>query len=57
MKKDMNNKMLFGVCSGLAQELQLDVTIIRLIFAIAALMGFGIPIIIYIVLAIVMPKN
>jgi phage shock protein C len=57
MKKDMKNKMLFGVCSGLAQEFQTDVVIIRAAFAIAAIMGFGIPIVVYIVLAMVMPEN
>jgi phage shock protein PspC (stress-responsive transcriptional regulator) len=57
MKKDINNKMIFGVCSGLANEFQIDPTIVRLGFAVAALMGFGIPIVVYIVLAMVMPSK
>lgn len=57
MKKDMNNRVIFGVCSGLAQQLEIDVVWVRLAFAIGALMGFGLPIIIYIVLAIILPNN
>lgn len=56
MKKDMENKMLFGVCSGLANHLQLDVTLLRAGFVIGTLMGFGFPIIIYVVLALVMQE-
>lgn len=54
MKKDLENKMLFGVCSGLAKQYNMDVRAIRAIFAIATIMGFGLPVIVYIVLAIVM---
>lgn len=57
MKKDTANKMIFGVCSGLAKELNVDPTVVRAIFAILSLMGFGTPIIIYLVLAIVMQEG
>lgn len=56
MKKDLSNKMICGVCSGIAKEVNVDPTIVRALFAILALMGFGLPVIIYIVLAIVMPS-
>ena len=56
MKRDLSNKMIFGVCSGLAKEAKVDPTIVRAAFAIIALMGFGIPVIAYVVLAVVMPK-
>ncbi len=55
MKKDLNDKMLFGVCSGLAHSLNMDPTVVRLIFGVGALLGFGLPILVYLVLAIVMP--
>lgn len=57
MKKDINNKMIFGVCSGLAKEFQIDPTIVRLCFAVAAIMGFGLPVVVYVVLAMVMPTE
>jgi phage shock protein C len=46
--------MIFGVCAGIANEMNIDPTVMRLIFAVATLMGFGLPILIYIVMAIVM---
>jgi len=55
MKKDMANKMIFGVCAGIGNEMNIDPTVVRAIFAILALMGFGLPIIIYLVMAVVMP--
>lgn len=57
MKKDISNKMIFGVCSGLAKEFQIDPTIVRLCFAVAAIMGFGLPVVVYVVLAMVMPTE
>jgi phage shock protein PspC (stress-responsive transcriptional regulator) len=44
-----------GVCAGLADYFNIDVTIIRLIFVLTAFFGVGSPILIYIVLAIVLP--
>lgn len=55
MKKDTSNKMIFGVCSGIAKDFQMDPVIIRALFAVLTLMGFGLPIIVYIILAIIMP--
>lgn len=54
LQRDHDNKMIFGVCAGLAKEMNIDPTVMRLIFAVATLMGFGLPILIYIVMAIVM---
>ena len=54
LQRDHDNKMIFGVCAGLANEMKIDPTVMRLIFAVATLMGFGLPILIYIVMAIVM---
>ena len=56
MKRDMENKMIFGVCAGLAKEMNLDPTLVRAIFAVLTLMGFGMPILIYLILAVVMPQ-
>lgn len=57
MEKDLDNKMIFGVCSGIAKEFNVDPTIVRLVFAVLALMGMGLPLIVYIVLALIMPAN
>lgn len=50
-----NNRMLCGVCAGVAEYFGIDPTIVRLIWAALALSGAGI--LLYIVAAIVMPEN
>jgi phage shock protein C len=51
---DKANKKILGVCAGLANWANMDPMIVRLIFAVATLVGFGSPILIYIVLAMVL---
>lgn len=48
-------KKIFGVCSGLANYFDLDPTIVRGIFLFAAVV-FGSGILLYLILAIVMPN-
>ncbi len=55
--KSTYDKMIFGVCGGLAQSFNMDATVLRVIFAIATVLGVGSPIIIYLILGIVMPKD
>ena len=50
-----NNRMICGVCAGVAEYFGIDPTIVRLICAALALSGTGI--LLYIVAAIVMPEN
>jgi phage shock protein C len=49
-------KKLFGVCSGLANYLDLDPTIVRVGFVLAVILG-GMGILVYLVLAVVMPDK
>ncbi len=51
---DKANKKILGVCAGLAKWSGMDPMVVRLIFAVATLIGFGSPILIYIVLAMVL---
>jgi phage shock protein C len=51
---DKANKKILGVCAGLANWSGMDAMIVRLIFAVATLVGFGSPILIYIVLAMIL---
>lgn len=53
--RDTEDKVIFGVCSGLGYYLGIDALIIRLIFVIM-LFTFGSPIIIYLILTILVPK-
>lgn len=54
MKRDLKNKMIFGVCAGLANEFKVNPAAVRLAFAVLTLMGFGLPILVYLVLALIM---
>ena len=47
---------LFGVCSGIGNYLDIDPTIIRILFAVAAVC-FGTGILLYLILAVVMPSR
>jgi phage shock protein C len=49
-------KKLFGVCSGIANYLNVDPTVIRILFVIAAVF-FGTGILLYIILAFIMPDK
>ncbi|MCE6988920.1 PspC domain-containing protein [Dyadobacter sp. CY323] len=54
--RNTNNKMIGGVASGLADYFEIDVTIIRVLFVLAAFIPVPFHIfLIYIILWIVMP--
>ncbi|MDB5230519.1 MAG: hypothetical protein JWN76_1324 [Chitinophagaceae bacterium] len=55
--RDENDKILGGVCAGIAHYLRIDPAIVRILFAIISFGGFGTGIIIYILLWIVVPSR
>lgn len=50
-----SNRMICGVCAGVAEYFGIDPTIVRLIWAALALSGTGI--LLYVVAALIMPEN
>jgi len=50
------DKKLFGVCSGLANYFDLDPTVMRIIFIVGFLF-FGTGLLLYLILALVMPDR
>lgn len=56
LTKSRTNRMIFGVCGGLGEYLEIDPTLVRLAFVFLTLAN-GIGLIIYIVLAIIMPSE
>jgi len=52
-KRSRKGKMILGICAGLAKRFDVDVTLIRLAFIIAAIWGWGI--LVYLVLWPLMP--
>jgi phage shock protein C len=55
--KSRTDKKLSGVCGGLAKYFGISSTMVRLIFAIATIFGYGGMILIYLALAIALPKE
>lgn len=51
------NKMLCGVCCGLANSLDLDISIIRIGFVLGAFFTGSILFWVYLLMALVMPKE
>ena len=49
------NKLVAGVCAGLAEEFGISVTIIRLAFVLGVIVGWGMGLVLYIVLWVIMP--
>lgn len=57
LTRDSSNKVLAGVCSGLANYANLEVGVVRLLTALLFIFSGGIVLIIYIVLAIALPES
>ena len=55
LTRPTQGKMVAGVCAGFARSMGIDVTIIRIVWAILMLSGIGI--VAYIVCWIVMPRD
>ena len=55
--RSRNNRMIAGVCAGLAEFFGIDATVVRLVFAAGALVGFGSFILIYLVMFFVVPEE
>ena len=51
------NKMIAGVCAGIAEYFGWDVTLFRVVFVVVSILSVAFPgILVYIVLWIVMPR-
>lgn len=56
LKRSISDKMLAGVCGGLADYFEIDATIIRLLFVLALLIG-GTGILAYLIMWLIVPKE
>lgn len=54
--RSTTQKMIAGVCAGWAEYLNVDVTLVRLVFVVLALLG-GPGILLYIILWIITPRQ
>ena len=55
--RNKKNRMIAGVCAGIADYLDADPTIVRLIWAIATLLLFGLGIVAYLIAWIIIPEK
>ncbi len=54
--KDKKDSMIEGVCSGMAKYLDVDVTLVRLLWILAIFLTQGMALLFYIIAAVVMPN-
>ena len=54
--KSNQNKMIDGVCGGIAEYFDVDPTVVRLLWVLFSLMG-GSGILAYIITALIIPRN
>ncbi len=52
-----DDRLIGGVCAGLADHLGLDVTLVRLLTVLVTVLGFGSVIIAYLVAWLIVPKD
>ena len=52
------NKMLAGVCAGIAEYLNIDATVVRVVYAALSLFSAGFPgLLLYLILILLMPAK
>ena len=50
-------RMLAGVCAGLAEQFGVSVTVIRLAFVLGVIVGWGMGLVLYLALWVIMPMR
>lgn len=55
--KSSANKMICGVCGGIAEYFNLDPSLIRLVAVLVACVSLGTGLLAYIVLAVILPND
>ena len=55
--KSRTERKVFGVCGGIAEYFTVDPTIVRLLFIIASFASFGFMLLLYVIMAIVTPRE
>ena len=57
-QRSRKNKIIAGVCGGLAESLGWDVTLVRIVYVLLSIFSVGFPgILVYVILWIVMPQG
>jgi phage shock protein PspC (stress-responsive transcriptional regulator) len=56
LERSNTNRVIGGVCGGIAEYLAVDATLVRVVFVISAFLTAGLGILAYIVLLVLMPQ-
>ena len=54
LHRSASDRKIFGVCGGLAESFSIDVTLIRIVFALLIL-GWGAGLLLYLIMAFILP--
>lgn len=57
LKRSLQNRKICGVCGGIGEYLNIDPTVVRLIWVVVSLASCGTGLLAYIIAAIVMPES
>jgi phage shock protein C len=55
--RNQQNKMIWGVCSGLAKYFNIDVTIVRIAWLVLTIVSFGAGVLLYAAITLIAPKS
>lgn len=57
LTRNTSNSVLGGVCAGVAQYLDLDPTLIRVLTVLATILGFGSLVLVYLLMWLIVPAD
>jgi phage shock protein PspC (stress-responsive transcriptional regulator) len=57
LAKSQENKVIAGVCGGLGRYFNVDPALLRVGFVVAAVFGVGMPVVLYVILAAILPQE
>ncbi len=57
LKRSVDDRMLLGVCAGIARWLNIDPIVVRILWALFSIASLGTGVILYIIMAVIMPED
>lgn len=58
LRRSNKNKMLTGVCGGIAEYFNMDPTIVRVIYVVGSIVSAAFPgMLVYLILSVVIPRS
>ena len=57
LRRSISDKKIFGVCGGVATYFGIDSTLVRILYLVLVFASFGLCLLLYIILALLMPEE